>query len=209
MWKFDDNIAPNFVEHARKHIPNYDKVIDKTTSVCNRLCRKDDPIIDVGCATGETLRRLEASNFTNLYGVDNSTSMIKHCDTNSMIYLGNKLPTLISYKVIILNWTLHFIKEKSEYLEHCSKRLQEDGFIILSDKTSKDSFLIDRYHDFKRDCGVSEDEIIGKQQAVEDMMYIDDVNWYFDQGKKLGFDVDIIDADYCFTDFLYRKKTHD
>ena len=208
MWKFDDNIAPNFVEHAKKHIPNYDKVIYKTASICNHLCNKDDPIIDVGCATGETLRKLELNGFINLYGVDNSKSMLDYCHTKATLYHSNILPER-QYKAIIMNWTLHFIKQKSEYLEHCSKNLQEDGFIILSDKTNKDSFLIERYHDFKRDCGVSEEEIIGKQQAVEDMMYIDDINWYFDQGKKLGFNVDIIDADFCFTTFLYRKTKHE
>ena len=158
--------------------------------------------------TAHALRKLELNGFINLYGVDNSRSMLDYCHTKATLYHSNILQER-QYKAIIMNWTLHFIKQKFEYLEHCSKNLQEDGFIILSDKTNKDSFLIERYHDFKRDCGVSEEEIIGKQQAVEDMMYIDDINWYFDQGKKLGFNVDIIDADFCFTTFLYRKTKHE
>ena len=27
-WKFDKSLAPVFVDHARKHIPDYDKVIE-------------------------------------------------------------------------------------------------------------------------------------------------------------------------------------
>ena len=205
MWKFDNNIAENFVEYARKHIPNYDKVIDKTVSICNHMCEKNDAIIDVGCATGEPLRRLEIENFKNLYGVDNSKSMLNHCVTGATLYHSSTLPKS-QYKVIIINWTLHFIKEKFTYLENCVINLEKDGCIILSEKTSKDSFLINRYHDFKRNNGVSKNEIVDKQRAVEDTMYINDINWYLSIGKKLGFQIDIIDADFCFTTFLLHCR---
>jgi 2-polyprenyl-3-methyl-5-hydroxy-6-metoxy-1,4-benzoquinol methylase len=74
-WKFDNTIAKIFTEHARQHIPNYDLVIDKSIDLCNWHLKKDDSIIDVGSATGETLQRLHRDGFTNLTGVDASQDM--------------------------------------------------------------------------------------------------------------------------------------
>ena len=60
-WKFDENVAPVFVEHARQHIPDYEAVTDKCTRYCTLNLDKQSKIIDVGCATGHTLKK-ELSN---------------------------------------------------------------------------------------------------------------------------------------------------
>ena len=44
-WKFDNKLAPNFVDHAKKHIPDYDKVIDMSVELCEDLYDKDSAII--------------------------------------------------------------------------------------------------------------------------------------------------------------------
>ena len=76
-WVFDNAVASTFVDHARQHIPNYDQVIDKSVDLCLRYLPSQANIIDVGCATGETLRRLHAAGFTNLSGVEASYAMLK------------------------------------------------------------------------------------------------------------------------------------
>jgi hypothetical protein len=52
-WQFDQEVAKTFVDHAQKHIPDYDRVINKSVEVCQKLLLKDAAIIDVGCATGD------------------------------------------------------------------------------------------------------------------------------------------------------------
>ena len=64
-WQFDDDVAEIFPQHARQHIPNYDQVLNLSLDVCNDYS-KTSKILDVGCATGETLKLLEQNNFTNI-----------------------------------------------------------------------------------------------------------------------------------------------
>jgi SAM-dependent methyltransferase len=205
LFKFDSTIAQNFVDHAEKHIPNYHPIIDKSIQVCKKLCSSSSSIIDVGCATGETLRRLTQAGFTNLYGVDSSPDMLKYCHSDAQIYQSENLPPG-RFDAILCNWTLHFVKNKIEYLEEIHKNLNAGGFLILSEKTSVDDLPVHFYHAFKSKQGVSDQEITQKANSVRDMMYINEPNWYLQTLGKIGFKkVYIIDASWCFTTFLCLK----
>ena len=46
MWTFDNKVAEIFPAHARQHIPNYDKVIQKTLDICADYSA-DSAIVDV------------------------------------------------------------------------------------------------------------------------------------------------------------------
>lgn len=205
MWEFNKNIADIFAVHARQHIPNYLEVIDQCVDICNTF-KKDSKIIDVGCATGETLTALKSAGFTNLYGVDNSADMLEKCkDQGFNLTLSNVLPKEF-YDVIIMNWTLHFIKDKEEYLKNIFNQLNEKGVFILTDKTSKEKFPLKFYHLYKSRMGVSQEDIIKKAESVENIMYINDVQWYIDVLKTVGFkNVYIMNAHWCFTSFVCTK----
>jgi len=205
MWTFDKNVAEVFPIHARQHIPNYVEVISQCVDICNTF-KKDSKIIDVGCATGETLTALKAAGFTNLHGVDNSPSMLEKCNKEYFnLTLSDKLPDDI-YDVIIMNWTLHFIKDKISYLTDIFKNLKDNGIFILSDKTSVDPMPIKFYHLYKSRSGVSQEDITKKAESVKDIMNIDSVSWYLDNLKSVGFkNVYIINAHWCFTTFVCLK----
>ena len=204
-WRFDENIAPVFVEHARKHIPNYEAVIDNCARYCAINLNKDSKIIDVGCATGHTLKKLHAQGFTNLYGVDNSQAMIDFAPKEIATYiLSNDFPK-DQYDMIVCNWTLHFIEQKENYLQSMSDSLAEGGTMILSEKTSKDADMIQMYHDQKIKLGVTKETIEQKQRQLENIMFIDSAEWYRNKLLELGFTITVMDADWCFTTWLCRK----
>lgn len=204
-WKFDSTVAADFVDHARKHIPNYDLVIDKAVGVCQKFLDPDDAIIDVGCATGETLRRLRQAGFANLAGVDSSADMLSQCKATANLILSDRLP-IGPYKAVICNWTLHFIMDKLAYLKDIHDELEPNGILFLSDKTSKDSVCVDFYHDFKRRQGVSDQEIAAKARRVESVMHIDPPMWYLESLAQIGFKhIHIVDASWCFTTFFCVK----
>lgn len=205
-WQFNSDIAKIFVAHARQHIPNYDIVIDKCVSMAQDLLNKDSAIVDVGCATGETLRRLHKAGFTNLHGVESSQAMLNHCDPDiAQYYLDDKFPQG-NFDAVFCNWTLHFIKDKVGYLLDIHKQLNPGGFLILSDKTSLDPISIKKYHAWKSAQGVSNDEITAKEKSVKDIMFINDPYWYLMSFEEIGFNtMQIIDADYCFTTFFCLK----
>lgn len=205
IWRFDSAVAASFVDHARCHIPNYDLVIDKAVDVCRRLLTPSSAIIDVGCATGETLRRLARAGFGNLRGVDSSPEMLAQCAAPGELILSDSLPPG-PYGAVICNWTLHFVADKSAYLRDIYHELEPGGILFLSDKTSKDPTCIDFYHDFKRRQGVSDQEIALKARRLESVMHIDPPTWYLAALSQIGFEsVHIVDASWCFTTFYCRK----
>lgn len=203
-WKFDDTIANDFRNHAIQHIPNYDTVIQKSISIAESY-GKNARIIDVGCAIGETLDRLDLAGFKNIIGVDNSASMLKKCKEKHELVLSDFLPTG-KYDLVIINWTLHFIKNKTEYLSDVYKNLNQGGGLILSEKVSLDPFLIKMYHNFKRASGVTEDVIKQKEEMLKNTMHINNAQWYIDTLVRIGFtDISIIDAHWCFNTFYCKK----
>jgi tRNA (cmo5U34)-methyltransferase len=205
-WKFDHQVATTFVQHARQHIPNYDAVIDKSIELCEYFLPQHASIIDVGCATGETLKRLHALGFDNLTGVDSSDAMLSQCDpTIAQYYHSNQFPDN-QYDAVLCNWTLHFVKDKTKYLSAMYQRLKSQGFLVLSEKTSTDDLPIHFYHKFKKRQGVSQGDIDAKARSVKNIMHINSVEWYIDNLKSTGFkQIHIIDADWCFTTFLGIK----
>ena len=206
-WEFNKELAPNFVDHAKKHIPDYDKVIDISVELCEDLYSKESPIIDVGCASGETLKRLHNKGFTNIYGVDNSQAMLDVCPDDIATYkLSEDYPIGFPFMdVVICNWTLHFIKDKASYLNSIKDNLKEGGTFILSEKTTLDPLMIGKYHEFKINNGVPEEEIKIKEKQLLDVMFIDDTEWYLNTLKEIGFSkVNVINAHYCFNTFICR-----
>jgi 2-polyprenyl-3-methyl-5-hydroxy-6-metoxy-1,4-benzoquinol methylase len=206
-WEFNKELAPNFVDHAKKHIPDYDKVIDISIDLCKDMYHKHSTIIDVGCASGETLKRLHNQGFSNIYGVDNSQAMLDVCPKDIAKYkLSDTYPTNFPpMDVIICNWTLHFIKDKISYLKSIKENLKVDGTFILSEKTTLDPFMISKYHEFKIQNGVTEEEIKIKEKQLLDVMFINDTEWYINTLKDLGFNkVNVINAHYCFNTFICR-----
>lgn len=204
-WQFDQQVAKTFVDHARKHIPDYDRVINKSVEVCQKLLSKDAAIVDVGCATGETLKRLSQAGYVNLTGLDNSRSMLDHCYADATLICSDQFPSQ-PFDAVLCNWTLHFIPNKLDYLQQIYNHLLPSGFVIISDKTSLDPTVIDFYHDYKSNAGVSAEEIKEKADSVKNIMYIDNPQWYLENLSRVGFkSPQIIDANWCFTTFLAIK----
>jgi SAM-dependent methyltransferase len=207
-WKFDSQVAANFADHARKHIPNYDQVIQQTVDVCEQLLPAGAKIIDVGCAIGETLRRLHHNGFTNLYGVDSSKEMLKHCDSQlAQLTCQSTWPAPWGqFDAVICNWTLHFIKNKAEYLAELARSVDDSGLLILTDKISLDPVLINLYHQEKLRAGAGQQEIELKEKQVQGVMFIHSRDWYLDTLHSLGFSkIDVINASWCFNTFLARR----
>lgn len=205
-WEFGPDIAPGFVDHAKKHIPNYEAVIEKCVRYCTLNFDKRDKIIDVGCATGYTLTKLHEQGFTNLYGVDNSKSMIDLAPKDIANYVVSDHLPKNQYDIVLCNWTLHFVKDKKKYIRSIYDNLRNGGAFILSEKTNNNAEMTRMYHDRKKNLGVSDEEIQQKQAQLENVMFIESPKWYQNLLESMGFTVNVIDADWCFTTWLCRKE---
>ena len=206
MWVFDSSICTIYNEHVQQHIPNYNKVIDKSLDVCKTICAPNDAIIDVGCANGVTLNKLYNLGFRNLHGVESSADMIQGFDScKATITISKSLP-INNYKAIIANWVLHFVVDKAGYIKDIYNNLAPGGIAIISNKTSNDPLFLEFYHKFKSDQGVRDHAILEKAEQLKGVMFVESVDWYTNQFKSCNFSqIEIIDADWCFTTFFLRK----
>lgn len=209
-WKFDKTVADVFESHARKHIPHYDSVIDLSVSLCQQHARSKDHIVDFGCATGLTLKRLHQSGFSNLTGIDNSADMLDRCDpTMAKLVLsdgGWPLDTNPSCRVIMANWTMHFCPQKETILAGMYQSLEPGGIMIITDKTSQTNMALTQYHRWKHQQGVSHSEIQQKADSLKGVMHVQQVKWWLATLDQMGFcDVEIADAAWCFTTFVAVK----
>lgn len=204
-WQFDNSIAKIFSNHARQHIPNYDSIIDLSVNLCDHYYEKSDPILEVGCAIGETIVRLHKKGFTNIHGVEASESMLAACPKDiATYYLTKTFPeSNMNYKVVLCNWTLHFMEDKFRYLADIAAHLSKDGMLVLTDKTANEGIALEQYHKFKLSSGVSPEEVEQKAESLKNIMHIDPVEWYFNTLKELGFGkIYIASASWCFTTFV-------
>lgn len=181
-WKFDKAISQTYHSHVLKHIPLYEETIDWSLKWADQNLKKDEPILDFGCATGITLRRFREIGFTNLWGVDTSEDMYKNYQ-DSIINYSTCLPDK-HFSLILANWVLHFNQNKWKIL---NELLKVSDHLIVSEKTTLcNSF---QYHKWKKEQGLSEKEIIEKERSLKGVMFLDSPYEY--PGKvihnKLGF----------------------
>lgn len=208
MWTFNSEVASVFPMHARQHIPKYKEIINETVKIIKERHHLNAKIVDVGCATGETLYNLNDAGFTNLHGIDSSAAMIDKIKplptikslTVSPVFFNNQL-----FDAIICNWTLHFIEQKEAYIEQIFKSAKDDSSIIITDKTSTDPIPTYFYYQLKKQNGVSEQEIFEKEQALKGAMFVHPPEWYIQLARRFGLKIYIFNASFCFTSFLITK----
>ena len=85
-WAFDSEVAARFDREALCHIPDYESVVDASIDTVERVFRQlqetngnskrrwvakhDLAVVDVGCATGYTMKKLLRRGFACVHGVD-------------------------------------------------------------------------------------------------------------------------------------------
>lgn len=206
QWKFDHDVASIFVDHARQHIPNYETVIDKSIRLADLKLDKTAKILDFGCATGRTLEQFKSAGYDNLYGIDNSQDMLDKCHVFADYLCSDTVPeTYQDFDLILSNWTLHFVDNKTEIVDRIASALQPGGFFILSEKVSEMPVLIDLYYEWKFAQGVSREAIELKRQTLDGVMKPQSNDWWLSTLNERFSHVSIIDADWCFCSYLCIK----
>lgn len=188
-WKFDESISRIYEGHVLKHIPLYEKTISYCLDYAENHIPKNAPILDFGCATGVTLRKLASRGWTNLWGVDSSPAMYHNYEDGIIKYSTSIQPQ--QYALTLCNWTLHFCPDKwlvIDQLLNCSETL------IISDKTLQSAQQELDYEQWKIDQGCSREEVDEKKRSLQGIMYlhpstdyIDFLENYSTVHSKLGF----------------------
>ncbi len=208
-WRFDEAVAQRFDQEARAHIPNYELVVRKCVDIATALYpdKAAARILDVGCATGYTLEQLLCVGFTHVYGVDNSQAMLDHSKVTERLVLSDTVPAEYGpYDLVLANWTLHFIDAREEYLASIFDSLNKGGTLVITEKMEMSPLVYGQYHHFKRAQGVSQDEVVRKEAAIQGVLTTRPLVWYLETLQKLGFkQTTVLDASYGFVTLVASK----
>ena len=210
-WKFDEDVASRFDDIARTNLPHYEQVIQKCLVLANAAFpnKKESKIIDVGSALGRTMEVFLEAGYVQVYGVESSEAMRAKSRIQKNLIVSTTFPQERGpFDLVMANWTLHFItdeEERKQYLRDIRASLSESGMLVLSEKMASTPLVHDRYTEFKRGNGISEEAIAENTAAVTGVLISYPLSWYVRTLEECGFKtIEVIDAEWCFNTLLCR-----
>jgi len=159
--------------------------------IAQQFAQNNTCIYDLGCSTGTTLINISkkvSKQKINIIGVDASPAMIKkarnriryqHLSHNIQLKVHdlNKNFAVENASVVICNLTLQFLdpRRKKQLIRNVYQGLKKGGVFVLVEKnrftlSSIEKLFTRFYYDFKRRKGYSEEEIMNKQKALQNIL---------------------------------------
>jgi len=206
VWEFDDLVAKRFQHEAETNIPDYERVLNMCLDIAKRKMPENATIVDVGSALGHTMDKFIKAGFKDTFGIDYSESMIANSLHSDKVTLSSIWSKEFRADFVMANWTLHFINERKQYIQDIYNSLEENGVLIISDKTPQSDDIKELYYDFKRNNGVTDEYIYEKEQKLKGYMNLLPIDWYLDTLKEVGFkNIQIINSRFGFVTFYGEK----
>lgn len=180
-WSFDD-IGEPFDEHVRKHLPGYDVIQPLAVSAAMWNVTKEARVLDIGCATGQTLALLDGRSpwtFQGL-GIDVEETMIEkakervpRCEFRCADFNAYDFGEGAAFDVVFALFTLQFmpIPVRAKALSRVYDLLAPGGLFVLAEKTEASSPKVadlysGLYSDWKLNAGVDPDEVLAKWASL-------------------------------------------
>lgn len=194
QFEFDKSVASVFDDMISRSVPFYRESSNLICELLSRILKENAKCVDLGCSTAELLLNLhQKRGDLNLFGVDNSPSMLEIAAAKATAY-GAKINfscedilecDFKGADCVILNYTLQFIRpiKRAEFMRKICENLSDNGVFIFSEKLvysdktlSKE--MIEIYEDYKENQGYSKYEIAEKRKALENVLipYTEDEN---------------------------------
>jgi tRNA (cmo5U34)-methyltransferase len=161
-WAFDVAVADVFPSMARRSIPGYLGVQDLVIDAAQRL-PPGSSVLDIGCATGETLAALESlGRDLVLVGIEPSWPMAQQAfraTRNATIVRKDLLHGLSDrstpFDLICCLWTLQFMtpQERAASWGLIGRLLQRGSTILLAEKTRQTDEQREQFHAWKHTVG--------------------------------------------------------
>jgi len=222
-WRFDEDIASNFVDHIQRSIPFYNELQDDVVKILNNVLTDNSIVIDIGGATGETISRINENmpqKCIKYFYIDNSSAMLKKAkdnlkDVNYVTYFSSNIETLQLPKsdAIIMLYTMQFVPfaHRLPTLKKIYDSLKPGGILILSEKVSckfknVEMLFCDLLHNIKINNGFTESEIHHKQLQLQNVLMPLSTDEYLTMLQQIGFnEFDIFFKSNSFVGFIAFK----
>ncbi|WP_198672557.1 carboxy-S-adenosyl-L-methionine synthase CmoA [Helicobacter burdigaliensis] len=187
QFEFDERVAGVFDDMISRSVPFYKEVLELSADFALSYAKENSVVLDLGTSTGAMLLALasRANKKLNLYGMDNSKSMLEYARKKLDAYgMEAKLicGDIVSEDfpqsdVIISNYTLQFIRpmQREKLVQKIYNALNNKGVFIFSEKVisenkTLDFKMISYYLESKKKQGYSEFEISKKREALENVL---------------------------------------
>ena len=229
-FEFNDEVAEVFDDMLVRSVPFYLEQRLLIDEIAQKFWIEGTNIYDLGCSSATALMRLanmmEVS--AHFIGYDNSEPMLKRARDKvkeeglegriELKYadLNNDLSKvkLRNASVVTICWTLQFIRplRRDALIRLIYKNMVDGGALVVTEKiltndSNMNRFFIDFYYDFKRRTGYSEEEILRKREALENVLVPYRVDENFELFRRNGFEiVETFFQWYNFAGFLCVKN---
>jgi tRNA (cmo5U34)-methyltransferase len=189
-FEFGPETAHVFDDMVDRSVPFYQEIQRMVCELAADFAAPGSTLYDLGCATGTTLLALDplVGPDVHFVGVDNAEAMLaearrKLLGESSTRHIDFRLadlhegPVIEDASVVLMVLTLQFIRplHRARVLRRIADGLRENGCLILVEKLTLDSSLLNRlfinyYYAMKRRHGYSDIEIAQKREALENVL---------------------------------------
>lgn len=211
-WVFDEKVAARFTNEAEQHIPLYWQTIELSVETIKTSFNTNAKILEIGCATGNTLAYLVSQGFSQLIGCDSSPAMLDKAYQKLQHFQIPLIETAhfpiqyAPFDVVMCNWTMHFIKEREQYIQAIFKGLKSGGLFMMTDKTIQSDAMKMLYHHFKLKQGLTLEQIEQKDRTLQGVLVPYSLEQNLMMLKQTGFiNLEILSAMFGFITFLAWK----
>lgn len=227
-FQFDEKVASVFDDMLRRSVPFYTEQQAMVNALGKRLFQKATAIYDLGCSLGTTLLNFcqdIGPEAKELIGYDNSTAMvekarteikgrgmdhaiqIRHGDLNDGVAIENA-------GLVTMLWSLQFVRplKRDNLIRGIYDGMVENGALIVTEKvltnnTHMNRLFIDLYYDYKRTQGYSDQEILRKREALENVLVPYRIDENMEMFRRNGFEMcETFVQYYNFVGFLCIKQ---
>jgi tRNA (cmo5U34)-methyltransferase len=192
-FAFDARVASVFDDMVSRSVPYYDHVQSIQAQLAVAFLPREECVLcDLGCSTGTTIAAIlehpDCPPSARFIGVDNSADMLAQAETKLAQAIAdgrvtlleadlNAGPELPSCRVMLMNWSLQFVRPiyRERLVQSIQSVLDPEGALFLSEKILvSDSRLnrtyIDLYLRYKKAQGYTDEEIQRKREALENVL---------------------------------------
>ncbi len=216
-FQFDERVAGVFDDMLRRSVPFYTEQQAMIQALGRQFYQPGTAVYDLGSSLGTTLINFAQElgrQDARLVGYDSSMPMIeraretikarrldrlielRHGDLNKGVVIENA-------SVVTMLWTLQFVRPLSRdtLIRTIYDGLADGGALILAEKILTNNSHVNRlfielYYDYKRAQGYSDEEIIRKREALENVLVPYRIEENVELFRRNGFEL-------CETFFQY------
>ncbi|WP_395375278.1 carboxy-S-adenosyl-L-methionine synthase CmoA [Marinicella sp. W31] len=201
-FAFDEQVVNVFPDMIKRSVPGYDTILRGIALYAMKYIQQPSQVFDLGCSLGAvafTIDQALGAGRHKIHAIDSSEPMIQGLQQllstaetyNEWIVSQRRIQDIgiNDAGMVVSNFTLQFIPpdDRQNMLQAIYDGLNPGGVFVLSEKVKSSQLLIDHYHGYKKVNGYSDQEIMRKRDALENILIPDSKQHWEMALKQAGF----------------------